>query len=133
MKANELRIGNLITAKGILFELSTIEEDGCIGTLLNPQQEPDYNRGLEPIPLTEEWLVKMGFIMHEGNNFQRYWIAGEYYSGVFELTFRPIPEELTFCFTPRATDNRTDLVIRHVHSLQNLYFALTGEELTIKE
>jgi hypothetical protein len=29
--------------------------------------------------------------------------------------------------------NGVKLILKHVHQLQNLYFALTGEELTIKE
>ena len=31
------------------------------------------------------------------------------------------------------TVNKMDIICEYVHQLQNLYFALTGEELTIKE
>jgi hypothetical protein len=67
----------------------------------------------KPIPLTEEWLVKFGF---EG------WDKGDYTMNLSNANFYKLP-----IWQPLAKN------IKHVHQLQNLYFALTGEELTIKE
>lgn len=40
-----------------------------------------------------------------------------------------VNENCTHCFT----DGTFAAEIKHVHQLQNLYFALTGEELTLKD
>lgn len=61
---------------------------------------------LKPIPLTEEWLKRFNSL---GNA-----ISNDV-DGVFMWI------------------NGEKLYIAHVHQLQNLYFALTGEELTIKD
>ena len=82
---------------------------------------------LRPIPLTPEWFEKCG-----GKN------GGE------KLLFISMPKikaELHFEMKPYGNfvvlkSDFGELVpedIVYVHQLQNLYFALTGEELTIKE
>jgi hypothetical protein len=69
---------------------------------------------LKPIPLTEEWLLKFGFdkidFQFIKNGIKLFPIRDLYYRGNF-----PIKSD-----------------IKYVHQLQNLFFALTGEELTIK-
>jgi hypothetical protein len=62
MKAQELRIGNLIlfASEGIVFTVNSIEGYGMI--LSNKDEETwiEYDQ-TEPIPLTEDWLLKFGF------------------------------------------------------------------------
>lgn len=130
MKAQELRIGNYITVDGNHAVVKRVEENGIVAYIPTSigNIEPMYGV-IEPIPLTEEWLVKFGFKMHEGNNYYRYWIIGDDIVKGLELTFRPALEGVLFCYTPRQTDNRNEIHIKHVHQLQNLYYALTGEEL----
>jgi hypothetical protein len=85
----------------------------------------DYKNGvikveeIEPIPLTEEWLLKFGFHLDPYKN--------------FELNNINI-NRLNFKLTIFEDDDRYDIPIKtkYVHQLQNLYFALTGEELIIK-
>ena len=69
---------------------------------------------IKPIPLTEEWLLKFGF--KKDNNFT--WV---------NLEMELMQREDGFWIWLGA-----DLYLEHVHQLQNLYFALTGEELIIK-
>jgi hypothetical protein len=74
----------------------------------------------EPIPLTEEWLIKFGFKLNKlGNlckssNYQKRWITFKKYQDRWYLYLTHNPK------------------CDYVHQLQNLYFALTGEELTLK-
>ena len=86
---------------------------------------------MEPIPLTEDWLLKMGFKKASDNCY-----------------IKTYPNNCDFILfdwlTPIAVSNgfkegdyyyffhRTAHTIRYVHQLQNLYFSLTGNELTIK-
>ena len=116
MKAEELRIGNYIyySSEVSKDELMTVSI-GTFGLML-------YNSDqLSPIPLTEEWLLKFGFesdeITFEFNGFTLGWYKGDkmYYLPTGQISLRHKKE------------------IEYVHQLQNLYFALTGEELTIKE
>lgn len=108
MKANELRIGNHIEIdqypndRAIVLIENGADIDGCIK--LNPK----------PIPLTEKWLLNFGFEIT--NNFQtkdRFQTHKQ--DGIIWFEYGYIVIEL-----------------KHVHQLQNLYFALTNEELTIK-
>ena len=63
-----------------------------------------YNDVLQPIPLTAEWVKRFG--LNQSNL-----VGGIYTDGDLYIT--------------------VDMP-KYVHQLQNLYFALTGEELTIK-
>ena len=66
---------------------------------------------IEPIPLTLEWLLKFGF---NGTDIDNYTIVLS--NGNFFILDCPVPI---------ATN------IYYVHELQNLYFALTGKQLTV--
>jgi hypothetical protein len=81
----------------------------------------------EPIPLTEEWLLKFGF----EKKYDTFEFNGLNVDGcVVHFSFDKWASEYEIenCdYTEVPSD------IQHVHQLQNLYFALTGEELTIKQ
>lgn len=92
---------------------------------------------IQPIPLTDEWLLKFGF------SFNPDWCI--YYLNV-DINFRlrnddPLPDETNFKIQHVSDDDFYLSIegftwgqpIRYAHQLQNLYFALTGEELTIKK
>jgi hypothetical protein len=72
-------------------------------------------RIVQGITLTEEWLVKFGVNKLHKN------IKVSYWNDDF------LHEQMTLRI------NETLIKIKHVHQLQNLYFALTGEELTLKQ
>ena len=116
MEARELRIGNyIINGIGEVFEAN--------GETINSFRVGQSLLGIfKPIPLTEEWLIKFGFI--------QYGDEGEYFKHkklfAFEFLNQGIEFKVYF----------SDVVfthVKHVHQLQNLYFSLTGKELTIKE
>ena len=115
MKANELRLGNYVVSneENCLWQKALYEIDRwTLAKILK------YSiKGLEPIPLTEDWLLKFGFE-------KKY---NEYYLGDIIIC-----EEINdFKF---GYDFYEDILeLKHVHQLQNLYHALTGEELTIKQ
>lgn len=120
MKANELRIGNLV--------------------FLSWEKEPEYKgyrryefsfdlihsvKHLHPIPLTEEWLLKFGFQA-------RYTIG---HSAQYYINENPVTHDWMLSILWLEGDDcpfykNGHHKIKYVHQLQNLYFALTGEELT---
>ena len=111
----ELRIGNYISnKKDILFNV--LPED--IETI---SKFPDnYN----PIPLTEEWLLRLGF--HKGSIPEP---DGSrcYYKGMLDVIFKT---SNGFIYSNHKPSGHTK--IEYLHQLQNLYFALTGVELELK-
>jgi len=117
LEAKELRIGNIVINAGrrgsvqplIGVESVSVSLLGIIATY------PD-NHEYEPIPLTEEWLLKFGFIRKH-----------------FDMKIKGL--KLTASTRLVASDKLSAFhhkkvgFISSVHQLQNLYFALTGEEL----
>ena len=106
MKENELRVGVYIYYCEEVFEVDA----ECIKMHMGDDLDDAYR----PIQLTEEWLLKFGFEVykfdHKENQYR------------FKDRLIVIRDNL-FC------DYGTGVIIKHVHQLQNLYFALTGEEL----
>jgi hypothetical protein len=127
LSANELRIGNLVN-------YYDVDEQGELLNIIDWQDlkwlsenEKSFNAVHKPIPLTKEWLLKFGF---------------EDKQNCFNLSKR---EKLGHDFGDFAVSKYDDTQmkvwrgdryigvchIQYVHQLQNLYFALTNEELTL--
>ena len=130
MKTSELRIGNYI-------KLMLNDEDfAVVQVTLNDLESVDNKKGVyEPLPLTEDWLLKHGFFVE---NFDYSIPISE--CKVVWLTLIPQDEECTaysVCVT-QTDENEDDQNvflsdISYVHQAQNLYFALTGNELKYEE
>jgi hypothetical protein len=121
MKANELRIGNLLRDKVSKTELEVIElyENNIITKVIDRSKFPLKDGwGIEYIPLTEEWLLKFGFDKKGNKGKLNVILSGNfgYKNGKTYFNSWVILESQP----------------KYVHQLQNLYFALTGEELTYK-
>lgn len=124
MKATELRIGNLVklpTSDNSEYPYIIVASDYC----------ECCNTGIEitsmrPLPLTEEWLVRLGFVGEQTDpEYNRYYNKGDY---IVEIPF----DNSAMTLSNVSEDLWIPTNIQYVHQLQNLYFALTGEELTIK-
>jgi hypothetical protein len=109
MKAEELRIGNYVNYNGkdCVFDIYDI---------VNLHDDEDCANLTNPIPLTEEWLLKFGFEIYEFDHKEnQYGLKGRLI----------VLREGYFC------DYGTSVVLKSVHQLQNIYFALTNNELTL--
>jgi hypothetical protein len=111
MKASELRIGNWVKSPlyGVEYEIEFIYESPTI-------------KEIEPIPLTEEWLLKF--------RFEKYY---EYYvNSHLEISEMKSKKGYdAYCTDMDFSIFMTE--VKYVHQLQNLYFALTGEELILNK
>ena len=118
MKATELRIGNLVEAKAPQM-VTTIES-------LNRDFDGNLYVDVNPIPLTEEWLLKLGFQKDEDGypciDSGRKWFA---------ISIK----EHSILYRPDIGLKVIELAVylEHIHQLQNLHFALTNEELICKK
>ncbi len=136
MKANELRIGNFINH--IDFERLGIPHKEVFH-LNNAVNEAIINycssELYQPIPLTEEWLYKFGFqnIDKGDNDYITYTDPNhDYY---LQIDVRRKNGKYSILDNSLYFDdlrNFSMVDIMYVHQLQNLYFALTEEELTYK-
>lgn len=133
MKAEELRIGNLVSNMNPRHNDSilTIESIGD-----NHEVNVFYRKyllsELEPIPLTEEWLLKFGYCKKIGARVGYGYDCGHGIMRVIQYN-ATLYQYRTWSNIDRLNGfswNKTR--IDYVHQLQNLYFALTGEELTLK-
>jgi len=121
IQANELRLGNWIKTP----EQEEKVYDNFFDTDEGVRFINDWNISvIKPIPLTEEWLFKMGFEKMFG--IDDIWFIGEVCGRHLQIV---IDEDR---FIARLT-GRTLREVISVNDLQNLYFALTNEELTIIE
>jgi hypothetical protein len=123
MDLREIRIGNY-------FEINT-EGQPCPDRLENGIHQWDnwydyyefgFNENIfRPIPLTEEWLERFGFDRNELKGRRCYTILYDDRCAFF------LYEANGFFYVEQSGVSSNSF--KHVHSLQNLYFALTGEEL----
>jgi len=121
MKASELRLGNLV------MDGKDIEQVNARMIDMLVKIEADF----DPIPLTEEWLLKFGFDK-VGIALTSIAIAPLNLPCTFNLPNTPF----SFCQGKLILTTGTGdfcVNIEYVHQLQNLYFALTGEELKQQE
>ena len=147
MKANELRIGNLVTINNIqcwdmlknipvivtgMNETPALEKGGWTYSISLKQIEKKVNtyfttihqfiQFIEPILLTEEWLIKLGFEIGS-DMFEEH--------TEYEKIVKP-GVSITLSHEFECYQGIYSQKIQYVHQLQNLYFVLTGEELEIK-
>jgi hypothetical protein len=114
LKANELRVGNIVSITGIQFVLNTqnlayiLEQDGI-------------DTRCEPIPLTPEIFERFGFTS-----------KGKYFTNGI-LTLYPYGNGSYGIEVDGFTDQGINTSVSYLHELQNIYFCLRGEELKIKQ
>ncbi len=132
MEARELRIGNLV--------IDTIDEQ--IKTIDCGKLKVcfDENDVYEPIPLTEDWLLKLGFEKFPDLNEIEYIMDFNFSEKVqIYLIYRYRDGEIIK--TQLSINNDKDdyendwcdipVNAMFVHQIQNLFHSLTGEELKI--
>ena len=132
MKANELRIGNIVMY------------DNYNVSIVHGITDSNYGNGIhvhygnccvgcseemiEPIPLTEEWLKRFGFVFHgkcEWGNEYKLVYDEPYISFFIELR-----GDCVYLSGEIITgDWEIIIACDYVHQLQNIYFTLTGQEL----
>ena len=125
LKTNELRIGNLVKWYDVSKVLELHSEKNKFDNVYIECEESfewtEYNK-LEPIPLTEEWLLKFGFLIIE--------INGKFEATLpnfrYNIYWNKYTDGFLFC------DGETVLInFNYVHELQNLVFVLGQRELTV--
>lgn len=118
MKAEELRIGNYVYASGEITKVTDVLEKGINYGIYDVYYDLE---DLQPIELTEEILLKCGFEKHSTNPF---WFRKKQICISLVGSIELISWGMQIF--------KIDLKVKHLHQLQNLYFALTNEELNVQ-
>lgn len=112
MTASELRIGNWVEDENGYYQIESEHLQDEVFPYLQTWE----------IPLTEEWLLKFGFVTTQWDNFDSYRLEignNDYAIVIYSDGHCEVGDIII-------------TKINYVHQLQNLYFALTGEEFTFK-
>jgi hypothetical protein len=119
MQPNEFRLGNIVYFVSeehvvVVEGVSSRLRPDCGHFELSGISVPQKGIHIKPVPLTEEWLVRFGF--EELTSIK--WRKGN-------LVLTNFGHRIDWVVTDDFGVN-----LKYVHQLQNLYFALTGEELS---
>ena len=128
INANELRLNNYLQLDGEIYQVNEVNNNlQCVELKRQNQSNPNINEyeecdldypWLNPVGLTNEILLSLGF-----ENFNTALIKGEY-------ILKQQPNlEWSVDIEPMDKFYHTIATIKSVHQLQNIYFALTDEEL----
>ena len=116
---NELRVGNLVFVD-LYDEIKILVESICSinKDIFNSTTGEIPFTSLKPIPINEDLLCKLGFNKTGGTY--------ELCNGLIELVYAKNAMYEVIEGQWKSIEN-----IKYLHQLQNLYFALTGRELTV--
>lgn len=134
----ELRISNYVEYKGQMLPVLAIDNEAFLselkykGLVRLPDKLPNgmvfgssgiWCAKINPIPITPEILERCGFEYID--------MPVNGYADDKHLCYQQI--DGTIVFMPFCTDDKDcHIHINYLHQLQNLYFALTNQELTFK-
>ncbi|WP_223559598.1 hypothetical protein [Chryseobacterium lathyri] len=130
MEAIELRMGNFINYP-LNTKVNPIVVNGVIGNKIYTDSFEGDAECFFPIPLTEEWLLKLGFEYSDSKIKDHPQLLSIEISSLETLDF----EDGEF-FISNASSVRVLTLWNQpvsVHQLQNLLFALKGKELTLNK
>jgi len=118
MTASELRVGNLVyNQKTDIAKIRLVDDGlGCVGVQSKNGIFYGKIEEIEPVSLTEYWLLKFGFVNGEKEHFS--------FTKNMDLRILGSESDYNGIWFGR---------LKYVHQLQNLYFALTEDELIIKD
>ena len=124
MKNTELRIGNIILVAYVGAEGKEWKQYPAeLKDIIDIEHHPENYQYVE---ITGEWLLMFGFSERNRNGKEKV-----YNLGIFE--YSTFWKEITLEFEGVEDCISYDTGVKYVHQLQNIYFALRCEELTIKQ
>lgn len=130
IKATELRLLNYVLRDGHVAEVrAIIGEDNF--ALIDKERGIGTHRNdghLEPIPLTEEWLERLGLVGGHISHSYHTKVRVEKYTTATQGWLNNAWRVVLMDSIPHHLGRQ----FKYVHEIQNLLFAVTGEELTIK-
>lgn len=125
MNTKELRIGNWMYCKGEYGEIEAIAPRE-LTIYVKERRKHISPYEVSPIPITEEILLKCGFVKRD----HRFTLGVLKESSHYTYKIELFKNEFGIFYDHK--NEGSYLLIISLHQLQNLFFALTGEELNIE-
>jgi hypothetical protein len=136
IEANQLRLGNYLQWDNAYYKVKYVGETIGLdisdtngeGATQKFQHNPVYSHNineLQPVPLTPELLEKAGFEYERATWGDKKCIA---------FFTDDVTDKGMYCYLGvwnYIDDQKGIGYVKYLHSLQNLYYALTGEELEV--
>ena len=121
LKESDLRIGNFIKviSSTKTFDPFITQAKGCDIVRIEEKSFNYWN--YEPVVLNEDWLLKFGFKKTIGTS------ECNFTNGSYNIFINSLGEVNFYFFKESDWYQK----LNYVHELQNLYFSLTGSELTV--
>lgn len=146
MEAKELRLNNLVYVyNDRLSSVDSIGHNVLWVEILEPEEDESIMKEvskdvISPILLNEEWLVRFGFKFIKNDYIgysENIMFNGDYWYNIKNKTIHSSDWLCPLEYLINIPSNEGGAIniakdIEYVHQLQNLYFALTGEELELK-
>jgi len=119
INAKDLRIGNLVFAD-LYDETPILVESICSKNqdIFNSTTGEIPLTSIKGIPITEQLLLEFGFVKHSTNPF---WFRNKQLCVSLAYAVELISWDMQIF--------KIDTTVKYAHQLQNLYFALTNQEL----
>jgi len=127
VKPTEFRIGNMVTATVLDKSFGGGKISGILESSVFVNTIKFDLSHISGIPITEEWLLRFGF-KFDGHIYEASKEIREKSNKDIGVKYQ------AYFFNKRLNrwmDCQTRVCVDYIHQLQNLYFALTGEELTL--
>lgn len=116
MQSKDLRIGNLILINEKVYGCVS----GTIQEIAYEELSPKKINEWKPIVLNDNWLNNLGFVKEKNTKWHT--------KNIISISL----STNSFIIYGNSGRKIVRAGIKYVHDLQNLYFALTGEELELK-
>ena len=127
LKCTDLRIGNLLKYDDEIVMVYELYDD-AISILEDSYVKVYHIDNFDPIKLTEELLLKIGF-EKDGNNYSL--VCGDIEVGYYIDKFKQVLY-INVCRKKRFHKNELrSYDVKYLHQLQNAYHLLTGKELEV--
>lgn len=122
IQANELRVGNKMFVGSNIWTVESIITGNEEEVYFIENNEYNHAINMTPIPLTAEILELSGFVSHGDDGCYRHTAFNS-----IKIYHRYLAQDGYDVFFGTISIYQSPIV--YLHTLQNLYFALTGEEL----
>jgi hypothetical protein len=143
IKAKELRVGNIVQigeAEPVPITVFNISDTGINQKEVYDEDFPDADPTIDlwlfeyvhPIIITVDWLAKLGFTSINAKTKNLVWVLDDSTDiSEFSLISDEINTPLHLYFSYNLGHKEIRKEIKYVHQLQNLYFAIIGQELPV--
>lgn len=122
----ELRIGNFVQVFGNTYPVCELRKNYIACCDENGTTQGWENKFINGIPLSEERLQKYGFKDLDGDG-----MGFSFYSEISGITFEWYKLKPNIITITDCNINGREIEVDFEHQLQNLYFALTNQELIL--